>query len=109
MPVAVNGTLKVWQWRDRRTQLTIWALWLLGTAGFVYCCAFIGEKTIWPFVLDAPAQAVDLAVRMVPPDLNFIGSLLRPMLDTLYMATRGTAIAVVVAVPIAYFSARNTT
>jgi len=79
MPVTLHGATKVWQRRDRRTQFTIWGLWLLAAAGFAYCSAFVSEKTIWPFVLDAPAQAVDLGVRMVPPDWGFIGTLWKPM------------------------------
>jgi phosphonate transport system permease protein len=95
MPVTLQGGAKVWQRRDRRTQFAVWAMWLLGTAAFVYCWSFIAEKTIWPFVLDAPVQAGDLAVRMLPPDWSVLGTLWRPMWDTLNMATLGTAIAVV--------------
>jgi phosphonate transport system permease protein len=109
MAVALQHGVKVWQRRERGAQFAIWALWLAGAAVFVYCCSFISEKTIWPFVLDAPAQAVDLAVRMVPPDWSFIGALWRPMWDTINMATLGTLMAVVLAVPIAYCAARNTT
>jgi phosphonate transport system permease protein len=46
---------------------------------------------------------------MVPPDWSFIGALWRPMWDTINMATLGTLMAVVLAVPIAYCAARNTT
>jgi phosphonate transport system permease protein len=76
---------------------------------FVYCWALISDKTIWPFVTDAPAQAADLALRMVPPDFSFIAVLWRPMWDTINMATLGTALAIVLAVPVAYCAARNTT
>jgi phosphonate transport system permease protein len=109
MPVELRGERKTWQRRDRKLQFAVWLLWLAGAAGFAYCCEFIGEKTIWPFVLDAPAQVGDLAVRMVPPDWGFIGALWRPMWDTINMATLGTAIALILAVPIAYCAARNTT
>lgn len=92
MPVGVTAERKTWQRRDRKSQFAIWLLWLAGAAVFAYCCEFIGEKTIWPFVLDAPAQVGDLAVRI-----------------TINMATLGTVIAVILAVPIAYCAARNTT
>ena len=46
--------------------------WLAGAAIFVYCWQLISDKTIWAFVIDAPTQAADLAVRMVPPDWGFI-------------------------------------
>ena len=46
---------------------------------------------------------------MVPPDWRFIAKLWRPLWDTLNIATLGTAIAIVLAVPVAYCAARNTT
>jgi phosphonate transport system permease protein len=98
-----------WQRRTPRAQWLIWAGWLLATALFVYCFQLISEKTIWTFVWDAPQQAGDLAVRMVPPDWFYIRALGRPIWDTLNMATIGTAVAVVLAIPVAYCAARNTT
>ena len=100
---------KTWQRRDRRTQFTIWAGWLFSTAVCVYCFSLISEKTIWAFVWDAHTQAADLAVRMVPPDWGYIRELGRPIWDTINIATIGTAIAVVLSIPIAYCAARNTT
>lgn len=109
MAVAINGRVKAWQRRDRRTQFTTWAAWLAGTAVFVYCFQLISDKTIWPFVLDAPTQAGDLAARMVPPDWGFITQLGRPIWDTINIATLGTVMGVIIAVPVAYCAARNTT
>jgi phosphonate transport system permease protein len=109
MAVALRGETKVWQRRERGAQFAAWAAWLVGAAIFVACWQLISEKTIWEFVLDAPAQAGDLAVRMVPPDWAFIKTLGRPIWDTINIATLGTVIAIVLAVPIAYCAARNTT
>jgi phosphonate transport system permease protein len=109
MAIAVRNGVKVWQRRDRRAQFATWAAWLAGTAVFVYCFQLISEKTIWPFVLDAPVQAGDLAARMVPPDWAFIGELWRPIWDTINIATLGTVMAIIIAVPVAYCAARNTT
>jgi len=103
-----NGTL-VWHRRARGVQFATWLTWAAAAALFVYCWQLISQKTIWPFVTDAPEQAADLAARMVPPDWAFITALWRPMWDTLNMATLGTALAIVLAVPIAYCAARNTT
>jgi phosphonate transport system permease protein len=100
---------KVWQRRDRARQLTIWAGYLLVTAIFVYCWQLISEKTVWFFVLDAPEQAADMASRMVPPKWSYMDSLWRAVWDTINIATLGTAIALVLAVPTAYCAARNTT
>ena len=103
------GGSKVWQRRTPRKQLAIWAGWLLGTAIFVYCFQLISEKTIWAFVIDAPAQAMDLGNRMFPPEWEYMSELWWPLWDTINIATLGTGIALVVAVPVAFLAARNTT
>jgi phosphonate transport system permease protein len=100
---------RTWQRRHRKVQFAIFAAWLASIALFAYCFERISDKTIWAFVLDAPAQAADLATRMVPPDWAYISALWRPIWDTLNMATLGTLMAVILAVPIAYCAARNTT
>src|SRR5262249_35903065 len=109
MAVTVDKGVKVWRRRDRSAQLMIWAAWLIAVGIFVYCWELISDKTIWAFVSDAPVQAADLGARMVPPDWRFITVLWRPLWDTINIATLGTLMAIIVAVPIAYCAARNTT
>ncbi len=109
MPVRTRGETKVWQRRERAKQFAIWGGWLAGTAVFVHCWQLISDKTIWMFVLDAPRQAADLAARMVPPKWSYMDNLWRPVWDTLNIATLGTVIALVIAVPVAFCAARNTT
>src|SRR4029077_18361737 len=93
----------------RSVQLVVWLAWLIAAALFIGCFQMISERTIWAFVWDAPQQAGDLAVRMVPPDWLSIRALGRPIWDTINIATVGTVIAVLLAVPVAYCAARNTT
>jgi len=109
MAVALKHGTKVWHRRERSRQFTAWAAWLIGAVIFIYCWQMISDKTIWSFVTDAPEQAADLAVRMVPPDWKSIYGLGRPIWDTINIATIGTVLAVVLSVPIAYCAARNTT
>ena len=109
MPVEQRGAVKVWQRRERRKQLAIWAGWFAGAAVFVYCWRLISEKTIWMFVTDAPKQAADLAARMVPPRWTYMEALWRPIWDTINIATLGTLMALIIAVPVAFCAARNTT
>ncbi|MCG8508835.1 MAG: phosphonate ABC transporter, permease protein PhnE [Rhodospirillales bacterium] len=109
MAVSEKNGLKVWQRRERGLQFTIWGGWLLTAMIFVYCWQLISDKTTWFFVLDAPAQAMDLAERMVPPDWYYIHTLWVPVWDTINIATLGTLIALVLAVPTAFCAARNTT
>jgi phosphonate transport system permease protein len=109
MAIVLRHGTRVWHRREPRAQFAIWMAWLAAAAIFIYCWQLISDKTIWDFVTDAPTQAADLAVRMVPPDWGFIGKLWRPLWDTINMATLGTAIGVVLGVPVAYCAARNTT
>jgi phosphonate transport system permease protein len=109
MPVQSRHGTRVWQRRDRLRQFGVWAGWFIGTAIFVYCWQLISEKTIWMFVLDAPEQAADMASRMVPPRWSYMSNLWVPIWDTLNIATLGTVIAVLLAVPIAFCAASNTT
>jgi phosphonate transport system permease protein len=103
------GGSKVWQRRTPRKQLAIWAGWLFGTAIFVYCFQLISEKTIWAFVIYAPAQAMDLGNRMFPPEWEYMRELWWPLWSMINIATLGTGIALVVAVPVAFLAARNAT
>jgi phosphonate transport system permease protein len=109
MAIALHSETKVWRRRDRGAQFAVWAAWLIGAAIFIYCWNLISDKTIWAFVTDAPTQAADLGARMVPPDWGSILQLGRPIWDTLNIATLGTVMAIVFAVPVAYCAARNTT
>ena len=63
----------------------------------------------WFYFLDAHIQAKDLMVRMWPPDFAYAGELVQPLLETIHIATIGTAITFLIAFPIAFLAARNTT
>lgn len=108
-PVQAAGGAWQWRRRERGRQLAIWLAWLAGTALFVYCARVISGGTMWVFVWDAPSQGADLVSRMVPPRWSYAGQLWRPLWDTINIATLGTLLAILLAVPIAFLAARNTT
>ena len=58
---------------------------------------------------DAPRQAADIGARMVPPKWSYMSQLWKPAWDTVNIATIGTIIAMVIAIPVAFAAARNTT
>ena len=62
----------------------------------------------WFYFLDAHIQAKDLIVRMWPPDFAYASELVKPLLETIHIATIGTAITFIIAFPIAFLAARNT-
>src|SRR5438105_611870 len=109
MSVVLRGTVKSWQRRRRGTQLASWMGWLLGVVVCVACWRSISTRTMWVFVADAPWQALDLAARLVPPKWSYMSRLWRPLWDTLNMATLGTLLAILIALPVAFGAARNTT
>jgi phosphonate transport system permease protein len=109
MPVKDQNGQRIWQRYDQRQSLTRWAGWLITLAVFVFCWQKIAAGTEWSFVLDAPEQGADILDRMIPPDWAYAKILLRPLWDTLTMATIGTFIAVLIAVPLAFMAAANTT
>ena len=109
MPVATANGTKIWKRRERGRQLTIWACQFIVVALIVYCWELVSERTIWEFVSDAPRQAIDLGERMVPPKWSYIDDLWRPIWDTASIATLGTLMAIIMAFPLAFLAARNTT
>jgi len=110
MPVAsLPDGRPLWRRRTTRADLMIWLGWLLAVAFTAFCWRVMTESTIWAYVWDAPTQMVDIGSRMVPPRWSYFPNLVKPLWDTLNIATLGTALAIVIAVPIAFLAARNTT
>ena len=109
MPTTTQNGELVWKRRTTKTQLRNWALWLVGIAIVSFAWHLISEKTVWFFVQDAPRQAADMASRMVPPKWSYMSKLWKPAWDTINIATIGTMIAMVIAFPVAFAAARNTT
>ncbi|NNU80340.1 phosphonate ABC transporter, permease protein PhnE [Halovulum dunhuangense] len=99
---------QVWTYRTPKKRLLIWAGWLALVALFVWCWQVMTKDTIWIFVQDAPRQAADIGSRMMPPRWSYLPELMVPLWDTLNIATLGTIGGVILAVPVAFMAARNT-
>ncbi|MDX2205030.1 MAG: phosphonate ABC transporter, permease protein PhnE [Hyphomicrobiaceae bacterium] len=111
MPVMHSSAGRVtgWELKSSRQRLVEWLAWLGLVALTVFCWRVMTAGTIWAFVEDAPRQAADLFGRMLPPRWSYASSLWRPLWDTINIATLGTAIAILIATPLAFVAARNTT
>ncbi|MGE4064938.1 MAG: phosphonate ABC transporter, permease protein PhnE [Rhodospirillaceae bacterium] len=109
MIVQLENGARTWSLHTPAKRAAIWMGWLVGLAITVVCLQRIAAETMWEFVFDAPSQAADIFTRMVPPEWIYGRELLRPLWDTVTMATLGTLLAIIVGVPLAFFAARNTT
>lgn len=109
MPVGIRRDLRVWQRRATGKQLLIWFGWLCVVALFTACWMYISDRTEWFFVYDAPRIAGDIFTRATPPRWSYIDTLWKPLWDTINVATLGTVLALVFAIPIAFLAASNTT
>jgi phosphonate transport system permease protein len=109
MPLIETKDGPDWRRRTTRKEFYVWFGWFVGTAIVVYAWTLISEKTVWFFVEDAGRQAMDIGSRMIPPKFSYMEKLWWPVWDTINIATLGTVIALVIAVPVAFAAARNTT
>ena len=111
MPAILSdrGSPSGWVLRTPRQRLFIWFGWLALIALTVFCWRVMTEGTIWAFVEDAPRQAADIFGRMIPPRWEYADQLWLPLWDTINIATIGTLFAIVMATPLAFLAARNTT
>ncbi|MCS2610439.1 phosphonate ABC transporter, permease protein PhnE [Halomonas dongshanensis] len=110
MPVSTSPQGQpVWRLRTRRAEWLRFMAWLVGLCLIVLCWRVISDNTMWVFVEDAGRQGSDLLARMVPPKWGYAERLWQPMWDTLNIATLGTALGIVMAFPVAFLAARNTT
>ena len=99
----------VWQRRTTGKQMLIWFAWLAAVALFMACWMYISNRTEWYFVYDAPRIAADIYERATPPRWSYLDKIWKPLWDTLNVATIGTALSLIFAVPIAFLAAKNTT
>ncbi len=98
---------EVWRRFSPRQTLVRYA-WYLGVVAVA--AASLGSLDItWIYLLDAHVQAADLLVRMVPPDWTYLDAVVAAMIETIHIATLGTIATLLVAFPVAFLAARNTT
>lgn len=105
----MSQTAPIWHHRTPFARLMLWMGWLICVALFVWCWNLMTERTIWAFVYDAPTAAGDLIGRAFPPRWSYMDVLWKPLWDTLSIATLGTLLGIIMAVPLAFLAAHNTT
>jgi len=97
----------VWKQFSPKQTIVRYIWYVIIVAVSVWSVSFLDLP--WFYFLDAHVQAADLFVRMWPPDIEFFNALLGPLIETIHIATLGTAITCLIAFPLAFMAARNTT
>lgn len=108
MPLTLNDKTPVWRKREPKVQRLIWLAYFAALMLFLFCWKIVSDNTIWEFLTDAHVQAASLIGRMIPPEWSITRSLLLPLWDTINIATVGTVLGVMIAFPLAFLAARNT-
>jgi phosphonate transport system permease protein len=109
MAIRQTSDGPIWRKRTGLASIALWSGWLVLVLLFVVAWEAMTRNQIWAFVWDAPEQAADLIDRMVPPRWSYMDQLWAPLWDTINIATLGTLLAILLAVPVAFLAARNTT
>ncbi|MDK6202993.1 phosphonate ABC transporter, permease protein PhnE [Oligella urethralis] len=108
--LSVNAqTMRQWHKRTPVQNATVFMLWLVTIAFLLWTFQVMTKDTIWAFVMDAPRQMQDIGGRMFPPNWQSMKELWWPLWETLNIATLGTLLGAILAVPVAFLAARNTT
>lgn len=101
--------MKTWQKRNRGEAIRSWIGWMIFIIALSAAWAPIARETQWEFLPTAPREGIDLLSRMFPPKWSIFPTLLKPLMDTIHIATLGTGLAVVLAFPLCWLAAGNTT
>lgn len=97
-----------WQRHTLGQKLLRQLVWLLVVAAIVQSARSI--DVIWEFLSDAPEQMQDMLQRMWPVDWGHFDQGVRPaLIETLHIATLGTLLALVLALPFGLLVASNLT
>ena len=110
MPTIQKTDGPVWMRRTSLAQFLTWFAWLIGITITVFAWARISDNDLlWVYMPTVGAQAADMISRMVPPKWSYMDVLWIPVWDTINIATIGTLMAMIIAVPVAFAAATNTT
>lgn len=96
-----------WERYDSTTRLLRFAA-LLGVL-VLTAASWRALEVRYEYIETAPANIGNLLERMVPPDTAYANEIVTPMVHTVNIAVVGTLAAIVLALPVAYIGARNTT
>ncbi|MFJ1301843.1 phosphonate ABC transporter, permease protein PhnE [Pseudomonadota bacterium AL_CKDN230030165-1A_HGKHYDSX7] len=106
--MPTGGTPRTWERYTFGQRMLRFALYLVLVAAVVQAAR--GVEIIPEFLYDAPEQMGDLLSRMWPVDWGYYWEGVHaPLVETLHIATLGTLLSIVLAVPVGLLAAHNLT
>ncbi|MFP8955458.1 phosphonate ABC transporter, permease protein PhnE [Natrialbaceae archaeon A-CW3] len=105
--MTTQGSPPEWERYDAKTRFIRFAVLLLSLV--VLAISWRALNVRYDYVLTAPRELRDISRRMYPPDVAYSGEILRPLIETVNISILGTALALAIAMPVAYLGATNTT
>jgi phosphonate transport system permease protein len=96
----INRSQRQW-WRTTGQMIAALAV-------VIVCSYYVGLLDV-PRLLDGVPSIISLGLESLPPDFSDATSWIKPLWDTLAMSVAGTAMAIVLSLPVALLAARNTT
>jgi phosphonate transport system permease protein len=107
-PVVGASIERAWRRYSTGERLARFALYLGFVAAIVASARSV--EIIPEFLVDAPAQMGDMFKRMWPVDVAFYPKGVHAaLIDSIHIATLGTILAVLMAIPVAFLAAHNVT
>lgn len=97
----------VWERYDSRERFLRFVAILLALVAVVISWRLL--EVNYSFVATAPRELMDLLVRMYPPNLEYTGEIISPLIETVHISILGTALAILMSLPVAFLGANNTT
>jgi phosphonate transport system permease protein len=105
-PAAAPAAPRIWRRFSRAQRLARFAVYLVIVAATALSIQSV--EVIPEFLADAPEQVLDLLTRMWPPDWgHYRGTIHDALVETLHIATLGTLLALVLAMPVGVLAAHN--
>jgi phosphonate transport system permease protein len=105
-PPAAPAAPRIWHRFSRAQRLARFAVYLVIVAAIA--ASIQSVEVIPEFLADAPEQVLDLLTRMWPPDWpHYRGTVHDALVETIHIATLGTLLALILAVPVGVLAAHN--
>ena len=96
-----------WERYDARSRA--WRVGLVAVSAVIVVASWWWLDITLKYAVTAPDRLGDLLFRMYPPDISYLPQVVMPLIETIQIAVVGTLGAVLLAAPVAYISAENTT